>query len=83
MSTDAIKFRLISLEAALTIIKLSAAVYPAMSWLGISVDESSKEAWSLRSGISNWAWRTVSELKDTKEDAKDECRQLSFGFHEG
>lgn len=74
---DAIKFRLISLEAALTIIKLSAAVYPAMSWLGISVDESSKEAWSLRSGISNWAWRTVSELKDTKEDAKDEStRQI-------
>ncbi|KAF6765164.1 hypothetical protein DFP72DRAFT_870286 [Ephemerocybe angulata] len=76
---DAVKFRLISLETAVTIIKLSATIYPPMSWLGITFDETTKEAWTLRSGISSWAWRTVSELKDTKDDPKDESTRQILG----
>jgi len=57
----------------LTIIKLSASIYPPTVWLGASAEQADKQAWLLRSGISNWVWRTVSELKDTKDDAKDEC----------
>ncbi|RXW24152.1 hypothetical protein EST38_g1727 [Candolleomyces aberdarensis] len=50
-----------------------------MSWLSLSPDDETKEAWSLRSGISNWAWRTVSELKDSKDDPKDESTRQILG----
>ncbi|TEB35889.1 hypothetical protein FA13DRAFT_1752625 [Coprinellus micaceus] len=76
---DAVKFRLISLETALTIVKLSASIYQPMSWLGISPDDATKESWTLRSVISSWAWRTVSELKDTKDDPKDESTRQILG----
>jgi len=49
-----------------------------MSWYSLeSLDDDTSEEWDLRSGISNWTWRTVSELKEAKEDAKEEgSRQL-------
>ncbi|KAF8797982.1 hypothetical protein BYT27DRAFT_7228589 [Phlegmacium glaucopus] len=69
---DPVKFRLISLEAALTIIKLSSAIYPPMSW-NSNVEEFSEEEfceeWNLRCGISNWGWRTISALKDVPDDS--------------
>ncbi|KAF8894572.1 hypothetical protein BD779DRAFT_1501845 [Infundibulicybe gibba] len=65
---DAIKFRLISLEVATTILKLSTAIYPPASWSNFTPNGGNPEAnfeeiWALRSGLSNWAWRTISELK--------------------
>ncbi|KAH9484292.1 hypothetical protein JR316_0003773 [Psilocybe cubensis] len=68
---DAVKFRLISLEAAMTIIKLSSTIYPPTSWTlphKDPINEEYLEEWTLRSGISNWAWRTVSALKDVQDE---------------
>ena len=68
------KFRLISLEAPLTIIKLSSAIYPPTSWNAhndkISEEEFCEE-WGLRHAISSWGWRTVSALKDVQDESKD------------
>lgn len=69
---DPVKFRLISLEAALTIIKLSSTIYPPTSWTSPDndhVNDEYYEEWTLRSGISNWAWRTVSALKDVQDES--------------
>lgn len=72
---DAVKFRLLSLEASLTILRLSSAIYPPTLWarspaqFGNISNEDLEESWILRSGISNWAWRTVSELKDVKDES--------------
>lgn len=69
---DMAKARLTSYEAALTIIKLSANIYPPTSWASAEPPASEEvfaEEWALRWGISNWAWRTVSALKD----GQDEC----------
>ncbi|KAG6889311.1 hypothetical protein C0995_001967 [Termitomyces sp. Mi166 len=69
---DAVRFRLTSLEAPLTILKLSTAIYPTGFWY--SATNSSPDAvgdedeWILRSGLSNWAWLALSELKDVKDD---------------
>ncbi|KII88576.1 hypothetical protein PLICRDRAFT_54405 [Plicaturopsis crispa FD-325 SS-3] len=65
---EPVKFRLISLEAALTLVRLSAAIYPPGSWTATPADSADVatvyESWSLRSGLSSWAWRAISELKD-------------------
>lgn len=69
---DPVKFRLISLEATLTIIKLSSTIYPPTSWTSYQnncSEEGFTEEWTLRSGISNWAWRTVSALKDVQNES--------------
>ncbi|KAJ7582761.1 hypothetical protein C8J56DRAFT_955650 [Mycena floridula] len=71
---DAVKFRLISLEAAKTILNLSTAIYPAGAWLSPASDspanssEEIEEIWTLRTTLSDWAWRTISELKDVKDE---------------
>ncbi|KAF8201422.1 hypothetical protein BJ912DRAFT_1019387 [Pholiota molesta] len=71
-SIDLVKARLTSLEAARTIIKLSSTIYPPTAWTS-HLDNPSKEAfieeWDLRSGISNWAWRTVSALRDGQDES--------------
>ncbi|KAI0046104.1 hypothetical protein FA95DRAFT_1671580 [Auriscalpium vulgare] len=73
---DQVKLRLISLEAAVIILKLTSALYPAGAWLTQSDQglvpeqdqplspEDVEEQWNLRSGLSAWAWRTIEELKD-------------------
>lgn len=70
---DPVKFRLISLEAALTIIKLSSTIYPPTSWNAYNdkISEEFCEEWGLRYAISNWGWRTVSALKDVQDESKD------------
>ena len=71
---DPVKFRLISLEAALTIIKLSSTIYPPTSWNAYNdkfSEEEFSEEWGLRYAISNWGWRTVSALKDVQDESKD------------
>ncbi|KAF8902129.1 hypothetical protein CPB84DRAFT_1729336 [Gymnopilus junonius] len=68
---DPVKFRLISLEAALTIIKLSSTIYPPTMWTVHQTNPLKAgfiEEWGLRSGISNWSWRTVSALKDVQDE---------------
>ncbi|KAK7054936.1 hypothetical protein VNI00_003399 [Paramarasmius palmivorus] len=72
---DPVKDRLNSLEAGKTILKLSTAIYPTGSWLtqptldNISAGDELEEAWNLRSSLSNWAWRTILELKDVKDES--------------
>lgn len=63
----------------MTILKLSMSVYPPGSWLTQSelpVDQGSSdpkttrlESWNLRSGLSSWTWRVISELRDADEEA--------------
>ncbi|EPQ58166.1 hypothetical protein GLOTRDRAFT_136931 [Gloeophyllum trabeum ATCC 11539] len=66
---EPVKSRLISLEAAITILRLSAAIYPPGSWMASqpsadSSDQEFLESWNLRSGLSSWAWRAISELRE-------------------
>ncbi|KAK0503214.1 hypothetical protein EDD18DRAFT_1136922 [Armillaria luteobubalina] len=69
---DAAKDKLVSMQVAGTVLKLSASIYPLGSWQRISLAEqtleSVQESWTIRSGLSNWAWRTVTELQDGKEE---------------
>lgn len=61
------------MEAALTIIKLSSSIYPPTSWTLHQSDplgDNFVEEWNLRCGISNWAWRTISALKDVQDESK-------------
>ncbi|KDQ61324.1 hypothetical protein JAAARDRAFT_82449, partial [Jaapia argillacea MUCL 33604] len=69
---DAVKSRLISLEAAVTVLRLSSAIYPSGSWLTAQPEADASEAaviesWNLRSSLSNWSWRVIGELKDDRE----------------
>lgn len=66
---EAVKEQLRSLEAPLTIAKLSAAVYPTGSWV-TKTDEivASRDAWLTRCTISSWAWRMISEFKDARDE---------------
>ena len=59
-----------SLEAGMTLLRLSVAIYPPGSWVKAtkSTEEDAAESWILRSGISNWAWRAIEELKDDCEE---------------
>ncbi|KAG7092418.1 hypothetical protein E1B28_008774 [Marasmius oreades] len=68
---EPVKYRLISLEAAVTVLKLSTAIYPTACWLDFpALDniEDLEEAWNLRISLSSWAWRIVLELKDVKDE---------------
>ncbi|KAJ7452474.1 hypothetical protein B0H11DRAFT_293903 [Mycena galericulata] len=75
LNYDPVKSRLRSLDSGLTIMKLSTAIYPPAAWLKaapFSPDENTPEAqeesWTLRSGVSSWAWRTIVELKEVKDE---------------
>ncbi|KAF9464652.1 hypothetical protein BDZ94DRAFT_1255595 [Collybia nuda] len=71
---EPVKFKLISLDAVMTVLKLSTAVYPPGFWIRYSPDVErvenfvSEDAWEVRSGLANWAWRVISELKDVKDE---------------
>jgi hypothetical protein len=64
-------------------LKLSTAIYPPGAWTNPSVYgdtlglDSSEEAWEIRSGLSNWTWRAISELKDVKDESEF-CLPLSY-----
>ncbi|KAI0064603.1 hypothetical protein BV25DRAFT_1823008 [Artomyces pyxidatus] len=86
---EPVKFRLISLEAAVTILRLTSAIYPPGAWIQQPVvglvpkqdlpisQEEVEESWTLRSGLSSWAWRTITELNDRKE--VDDSAPALFG----
>ncbi|RPD66031.1 hypothetical protein L226DRAFT_530170 [Lentinus tigrinus ALCF2SS1-7] len=68
---DAVKDRLISLEAAMTILRLSTAIYPVGAWLHAPPSEANSEevaeAWNLRSTLAAWSWRAIDELRGDEE----------------
>ena len=50
----------------MTILRLSAAIYPVGSWLHSSPEASSEdgtESWGLRSSLASWSWRAIDELR--------------------
>ncbi|KIJ69418.1 hypothetical protein HYDPIDRAFT_80271 [Hydnomerulius pinastri MD-312] len=70
---EPVKFRLTSLEVAMTLVRLSSAIYPAGAWMRSTTSlfppESSElervtDSWTIRTVLSNWAWRLITELRD-------------------
>ncbi|KAF7322937.1 GTP binding [Mycena chlorophos] len=70
LNYDPVKSRLRSLDAALTIMKLSTAIYPTAAWLSATeaTGEDLEEEWTIRSGVASWAWKTVVDLKEVKDE---------------
>ncbi|PCH38246.1 hypothetical protein WOLCODRAFT_130785 [Wolfiporia cocos MD-104 SS10] len=75
---EPVRFRLIALETAMTILKLSMAAYPPGAWLTAQLpvdagytdaEQFALESWNLRSGMSSWAWRALSELRDDPDES--------------
>jgi len=79
MIIDEIKSRLNSLEAARTTLRLVAQIYKPGSWTGVPKDpqQDVEEEWSLRSIVSGWGWRLVSELRNIKDEGVIRLK----GFH--
>ena len=79
--SEPVKTRLVSLEAAFTILKLSIVLYPAGAWVhtnpttsdgeGSQTSEVIEESWNLRSGLSQWAWRAITELREDDEETSE------------
>lgn len=73
-SIDPVKTRLLSLEVAITILRISTAIYPTGSWLHFRSSPSDAERgfevedWELRAGLSSWAWRALNGLKIDAND---------------
>ena len=78
---EPVKTRLVSLEAALTILKLSLVLHPAGAWVrtnpttpdeeGSQTSEIIEESWNLRTGLSQWAWRAITELREEEEETSE------------
>lgn len=78
-----VKFRLISLEVAMTLVRLSSALYPVGSWMRYTTslfpsDQALQvtpvqiaESWNIRIALSNWAWRLITELRDDEHPLFD------------
>ncbi|KAJ7685139.1 hypothetical protein DFH06DRAFT_1157579 [Mycena polygramma] len=75
LNYDPVKSRLRSLDSGLTIMKLSTAIYPPAAWLTAvpsdsdeETPEAQEESWTLRSGVSSWAWKTIVDLKEVNDE---------------
>ena len=74
LSTEPVRTRLLSLEVAITILRLSTAIYPTGSWLRFQSSPLDAEQgfeledWELRAGLSSWAWRALNGLKIDAND---------------
>jgi len=72
--SEPVRTRLLSLEVAITILRISTAVYPTGSWLHFRASPSDAERgfeledWELRAGLSSWAWRALNGLKVDAND---------------
>lgn len=77
LTYEPVRNRLISLEVAKTIFRLSTAIYPPAAWMRATsnlhlLDTTSTditfdriaESWTIRAGLSSWAGRLISELQD-------------------
>ena len=66
--------RLVALEAAMTILKLSTAIYPLGSWQYFQPasapgdSEDPTEAWALRSTLASWSWRAIEEIRGDEDN---------------
>lgn len=77
---EPIRDRLVSLEAPYTILKLAVAIYPPGAWIHaeqptvngdhISTDQA-EEVWAIRVTLSQWAWRTISELSEDGDEKRE------------
>ncbi|KAI8998730.1 hypothetical protein BD414DRAFT_475906 [Trametes punicea] len=77
---DAVKDRLVALEAAMTILRLSTAIYPLGSWLlykPASEQDDPVESWSIRCTMASWSWRAIEEIRGD-EDSQQQPRVV-FG----
>lgn len=80
MLAEPIRDRLVSLEAPYTILKLAVAIYPPGAWIHaeqptvngdhISTDQA-EEVWAIRVTLSQWAWRTISELSEDGDEKRE------------
>ncbi|KAF9792390.1 hypothetical protein BJ322DRAFT_1028934 [Thelephora terrestris] len=72
---EPVRTRLLSLEVAITILRISTAIYPTGSWARFRSSPSDAEQgfeledWESRAGLSSWAWRTLNGLKVDTNDA--------------
>lgn len=72
--TEPVRTRLLSLEVAITILRISTAIYPTGSWLHFRTSPSDAEQgfeledWEARAGLSSWAWRALNGLKVEAND---------------
>lgn len=72
--TEPVRTRLLSLEVAITILRISTAIYPTGSWLRFRSSPSDAEQgfeledWEMRAGLSSWAWRALNGLKIDTND---------------
>ncbi|KAI0781039.1 hypothetical protein BD413DRAFT_463594 [Trametes elegans] len=79
---DAVVDRLVALEAAMTILKLSTAIYPLGSWQYFQPasapgdSEDPTEAWTLRSTLASWSWRAIEEIRGDEDNQQP---RLVFG----
>jgi len=77
LTYEPVRNRLISLEVAKTIVRLSTALYPPAAWMRTTSNLYSPdtppadmtfdriaESWTIRAGLSSWAGRLISELQD-------------------
>lgn len=57
----------------MTLLRLSASIYPVGSWLDQNSDapevssEDLSETWNLRSTLASWSWRAIDELRGGEE----------------
>ena len=85
-SPEPVRTRLLSLEVAITILRISTAVYPTGSWLHFRASPSDAERgfeledWELRAGLSSWAWRALNGLKVDANDGVS-VRSITSVFH--
>ena len=84
-STEPVRTRLLSLEVAITILRISTAIYPTSSWLHFQSSPSDAEQgfeledWEMRAGLSSWAWRALNGLKTDTNDGVS-ARSAAFVF---
>ena len=82
--TEPVRTRLLSLEVAITTLRISTAIYPTGSWLHFQASPSDAEQgfeledWEVRAGLSSWAWRALNGLKVEANDGVSVRSAASF-----
>jgi hypothetical protein len=83
---EPVRTRLLSLEVAITMLRILTAMYPTGSWLRFQSSPLDAEQgfeledWEMRAGLSSWAWRALNGLKIDTEDGVL-ARSVTLAFH--